>query len=261
VIELHPNRVVLGRTYEKFSIPAQYAGKIEGRSSYARLGLMVHCSGDFINPGWRGQMPLELVSHSSTRIRLTPLMPIAQLMLVKVEGDPDRTYGDRSLASKYFDDDGGPSYWWRDPLLNDLLERLGKLNLPEGFERHLTEAIESADLPIEVLDRLDTYVADRRIGDLNNADDTLAEFATLEDRRRTRYHLLRRFSGGLAAVLVSTALGSLFLAPYTPLHILSWVLALASIVGALLVFLRGDREFFGGAELRRMPPRESRTTQ
>jgi deoxycytidine triphosphate deaminase len=57
-ITLKPGQMVLARTAERFVMPSDCAGRLEGRSSYARLGLSIHSTGSFINPGWRGHMPL-----------------------------------------------------------------------------------------------------------------------------------------------------------------------------------------------------------
>src|SRR5205085_4347843 len=119
-IVLKPSEMLLGRTYEIFTIPKDHAGKLEGRSSFARLGLAVHCSADFINPGYRGHMPLQLINFSRSSIRVFPLIPICQLILVRLSSTPTRVYGDRELSSKYMDDDGGPSYWWRDKRIKSL---------------------------------------------------------------------------------------------------------------------------------------------
>lgn len=109
-ITIWPGQVVMGRIYESFRVPDEFAGKIEGRSSYARIGLAIHCTGDFINPGWHGFMPLQLFNASPFPIRILPYLPICQLMLISLSSRPDRTYGDDELASKYINDDGGPSY-------------------------------------------------------------------------------------------------------------------------------------------------------
>ena len=93
---LKPGQIVMGRIYERFRIPPGYAGKIEGRSSFARLGLMVHCTGDFINPGWQGYMPLQLFNAGPYPLRLTPFLDVCQLMLVQLSGESERTYGEPS---------------------------------------------------------------------------------------------------------------------------------------------------------------------
>lgn len=71
-IGIKPGQVVMGRIYERFRMPPDCAGKIEGRSSYARLGLAVHLTGDFINPGWEGYMPLQMFNAGPYPILLPP---------------------------------------------------------------------------------------------------------------------------------------------------------------------------------------------
>src|SRR4051794_14711299 len=116
-ITLKPGGMLLGHVLERFQLPAGGAGRIQGRSSYARLGLMVHCAADFINPGWRGRFPLQLINLGKAPIKLYPGLPICQLLLVKVHGTVARPYGHAELGSLYVEDDGGPSFWWRDRLL------------------------------------------------------------------------------------------------------------------------------------------------
>ncbi len=93
-IVLKPGEFVLGRTYEVFSIPNDCAGKLEGRSSMARLGLSSQIGADFINPGWRGRMPIQLVNYSRSSIKVFPYIPICQLMLIRLTGLPSRIYGE-----------------------------------------------------------------------------------------------------------------------------------------------------------------------
>lgn len=121
--------MLLGRTYDSFTIPPTLAGKLEGRSSFARMGLATHCSADFINPGYRGKMPLQLVNFGRTTIRLVPFVPICQLIFIQVSSHPERLYGERELSSKYMDDDGGPSYWWRDKRVKELQAALREHDL------------------------------------------------------------------------------------------------------------------------------------
>src|ERR1035437_2238025 len=68
---LKPGEMILARTYEEFAIPNGFAGRIDGRSSFGRLGLLVHCTASLVNPGWRGRVPLELVNVSASPMRIT----------------------------------------------------------------------------------------------------------------------------------------------------------------------------------------------
>lgn len=72
VFSLRPGQMLLARTYEAFNMPPDLAGRLAGRSSYARLGIAIHCGADHINPGWKGRMPLQLVNLSPRTIRFSP---------------------------------------------------------------------------------------------------------------------------------------------------------------------------------------------
>jgi len=125
-ITIVPGEMLLGRIYEVFTIPSDCAGKIEGRSSFSRMGLGVHIGSDFINPSWRGHMPLQLVNYNKNSLRVFPFIHICQLILIKLTSVPDRQYGVTELQSKYMEDDGGPSYWWRDKRIKNLQEEFIK---------------------------------------------------------------------------------------------------------------------------------------
>jgi dCTP deaminase len=100
-ITIKPGQMILGRTFEKFTIPNGYAGKLEGRSTFARLGLSIHCTGDFINPGWRGRMPLQLVNHGVVPIILTPYLPICQLLVMRTSSESEKPYGTDEMGHKW----------------------------------------------------------------------------------------------------------------------------------------------------------------
>jgi deoxycytidine triphosphate deaminase len=125
-ITIRPRELLLGRTLEEFAVPNGFAAELTGRSSFARHGLMVSTTGGFINPGWRGRMPLQLVNLSPNAIRLVAGLPICQVRFVKLTDLAERPYGHEDLQSKYVNDDGGPSYWWRDKRIKALHERLSE---------------------------------------------------------------------------------------------------------------------------------------
>lgn len=77
-----------------------FAGIITGRSSFARLGLMVQCCQDFINPGLKNSVALQLINVSPYPIELNINIPICQLVIVKMVGTPSKGYNDKN-DSKY----------------------------------------------------------------------------------------------------------------------------------------------------------------
>lgn len=140
-ITLGPGQIVMARIYERFAIPPSCAGKVEGRSSYARLGLFVHCSGDFINPGWSGFMPLQLFNAGPYPLKVGPFLPVCQLKLVQLSSTPARSYGNVALQSKYVNDDGGPSFWWRDQQVQKVRDRLACVSVTDQIQREITDLI------------------------------------------------------------------------------------------------------------------------
>lgn len=244
---LKPGELVLGRVHERFTVPPDCAGQIEGRSSFARMGLAVHCTGSFINPGWRGHMPLTLINHGPTKLKLPTHIAICQLMLIPLSRRPSKVYGTPSLRNKYMNDDGGPSFWWRDKTVKSLLDLLG----PPGASDDLQQAIlDRIGVPAdEVLGRLEHYVASRPIGTYSNAEDLLSEFARLEDRRRMIETTLRGFGKGSLPVTASASLGSLLAQPIGGAHILLWILTALSVPLAIAAFMSGPKEYLGKREL------------
>jgi len=174
---------LLGRTLEEFTIPNGYAAELVGRSSFARLGLMVTVTGGFINPGWRGRMPLQMVNFSPNSIRLISGIPICQIRIVRLTDKAERTYGLLELNSKYMNDDGGPSYWWRDKRIKELHKVLAEKDVAVSVQERLGQVIGKTEP--EIVERLEKFVGSLRIEELQNADTTLDNFAKSEDRRRT----------------------------------------------------------------------------
>lgn len=100
--DMGPGRFVLGTTMERFSIPHVLAARIEGKSTWGRRGLTVHSTAGFIDPGFEGELTLELKNISaSSRLKLHPGVAIAQVTFHALDGVPDKLYGDPALGSHY----------------------------------------------------------------------------------------------------------------------------------------------------------------
>jgi deoxycytidine triphosphate deaminase len=252
-ITVKPQSMVLGRTFESFSIPPEYAGKLEGRSSFNRMGLAVHCSGDFINPGWRGRMPLQLVNFGKSPITLFPHIPICQLIIVPLSSRPTRLYGERELSSKYMDDDGGPSYWWRDGRIKQLQQALGEHDVAERLQLQILELIGPQDP--ELVERFERIVRKLPREKFTNAEELLESFAKQEDDASFRARLFRGVQIGLAPLLVAATIGSLFSQPfgsnkYGWLHYALWMLTGISIPISIISYKRELGDYFGSKQLR-----------
>jgi deoxycytidine triphosphate deaminase len=228
-ITLKPGRILLGRTYEAFSIPPDCAGKLEGRSSFSRLGLAIHCTGDFINPGWRGHMPLQLLNFGRTTIKIVPHVPIAQLLLLKLNERPERIYGDPTLESKYMDDDGGPSFWWRDRRIRALHARLRQADISLSIQERLVVTLQMVEP--DVIERFESLIDKNKNLKNESADALLHQFTKAEKRLRRRDTLLKWGSGVLFTASLSLALRQVL---QTGLDNVFWVLASVTVLLGLI---------------------------
>jgi dCTP deaminase len=102
---LHPGDFVLGTTKERVEIPADLIAHVEGRSSLGRLAVVVHATAGLCDPGYRGQITLELSNLGSAPVALTPGMRISQLTFTELKTPAERPYGSER-GSKYQDQTG-----------------------------------------------------------------------------------------------------------------------------------------------------------
>ncbi|MDX6728572.1 MAG: dCTP deaminase [Baekduia sp.] len=98
---IHPNEFVLGRTEEHVEMPDDLVARIEGKSSLGRLGLIVHATAGFVDPGFAGTLTLEITNFNSVPIVLRPGLPIAQLSFMTLDRAAERPYGHPDLGSHY----------------------------------------------------------------------------------------------------------------------------------------------------------------
>jgi dCTP deaminase len=98
---LHPGEFVLGSTFEKVTLPDDLAGRLEGKSSLGRLGLLTHSTAGFIDPGFSGHITLELSNVANLPITLWPGMKIGQLCLFQLSSAAEFPYGSSQAGSRY----------------------------------------------------------------------------------------------------------------------------------------------------------------
>ena len=97
---VHPGEFVLGRTLESVAIPDDIVARIEGKSSIGRLGLIVHATAGFVDPGFRGTLTLEITNLTRVPIKLYAGLPIAQLSFMTLDAPAERPYGSPELGSR-----------------------------------------------------------------------------------------------------------------------------------------------------------------
>ncbi len=98
---IQPGTFFLGSTLETITLPDDIVGRVDGKSSLGRLGLLVHATAGYIDPGWTGRLTLELSNQSQMPIALYLGMRIAQISFQRLSTPVDRPYGSPGLGSKY----------------------------------------------------------------------------------------------------------------------------------------------------------------
>ena len=111
---LHPGEFVLGSTLERIQLPDDLVARLEGKSSLGRLGLLIHSTAGFVDPGWDGHVTLELSNVANLPITIYYGMKIGQLSFVQLSEPAERPYGSDELGSKYQGQRGPtPSRYWQ----------------------------------------------------------------------------------------------------------------------------------------------------
>ena len=98
---LHPGEFVLGQTVEWVELPNDLVARLEGKSSLGRLGLLIHSTAGYVDPGWKGNLTLELSNVAKLPIALYFGMRIGQISFFKMSSPVERPYGSKELGSKY----------------------------------------------------------------------------------------------------------------------------------------------------------------
>lgn len=103
---LHPGEFVLAGTLERVTLPDDLVARLEGKSSLGRLGLLIHSTAGYVDPGWQGHLTLELSNVANLPITLFVGMKIGQISFLRLSSPVERPYGSAEVGSKYQGQDG-----------------------------------------------------------------------------------------------------------------------------------------------------------
>lgn len=104
-VVIHPGEFILGSTMEKINVPDDMVARVEGRSSYGRLGIIVHATAGFVDPGFEGDITLEIQNLGNAPVKLYPEDRICQLVFETMTSRADQPYGDKN-DTKYMGQTG-----------------------------------------------------------------------------------------------------------------------------------------------------------
>jgi len=103
---LHPGEFVLGTTFEKVSLSNKVVARLEGKSSLGRIGLLIHSTAGFVDPGFSGYLTLELSNVANLPIKIYPEMKIGQISFYYLNSPSESEYGSENYGSKYQGQEG-----------------------------------------------------------------------------------------------------------------------------------------------------------
>ena len=103
---LHPGEFVLGTTFEKVSLSNKVVARLEGKSSLGRIGLLIHSTAGFVDPGFTGYLTLELSNVANLPIKIYPEMKIGQISFYYLNSPSESKYGSDIYGSKYQGQEG-----------------------------------------------------------------------------------------------------------------------------------------------------------
>lgn len=116
---LHPREFILGVTSEWFHLSNQLLANVEGKSSLGRLGLVIHATAGFIDPGFAGHITLEITNLTDLPMIIYPHMPVGQVRFSVLTSESEHSYGDTILGSKQYKNNFSknpkpiPSQYWK----------------------------------------------------------------------------------------------------------------------------------------------------
>ncbi|MFP4038168.1 MAG: dCTP deaminase [Candidatus Nanohaloarchaea archaeon] len=102
---VHPGEFVLGSTLETVKVPDDLAARVEGRSSYGRLGIIVHATAGYIDPGFKGEITLEIQNLGNAPVKLYPEERVCQIVFETMTSEALKPYGEKA-DSKYMNQKG-----------------------------------------------------------------------------------------------------------------------------------------------------------
>lgn len=240
-IVVKPGELLIGRTYEKFKVPKFYAGKIVAKSSIARLGVSLFCSTDFINPGWEGHIPLIIKNHGINPVKIRPLLTVCQIMLITLSSVPQGEFGKGKYRSSYQNDDGGPTFWWRDQTFSNI--RDGLSNVTEKIMEEIFSKLEEVD--DEGLARFEKFMNSRNHVNITNSTDIIAEFLQREKKKEKIQKVLKGLLGVAQTTLLGLALKLLFDSHYTRAHYIFWTFTCCMLPFTIwYIFIRDETRYY-----------------
>lgn len=246
-IEIKPREILLTETLENLKIPDFISGALKGRSSFARLGISIHCTGDYINPGYQGCMPIQIINNSPIPVKIYPYLSMAQLVLYTLSSEPDVRY--KSLPDTIYNAERcntqGLSLWFRDREIDNLAYRVtGK-----RFNRNAEEKIRNIVLKGEkrLLKQVEEDLKRKKISKPQDIEKELENYENKDVKRdkkmRLVFWLVSILFGADLSVLIPSLIQSISTNNFQdPIF---WISLITLVFSGLILWLIFDYRYIG----------------
>lgn len=104
-VVIHPGEFILGSTLEALKVPDDLVARVEGRSSYGRLGIIVHATAGYVDPGFEGDITLEIQNLGNAPVKLYPEDRVCQVVFETMTSESETPYGSKE-DTKYMGQTG-----------------------------------------------------------------------------------------------------------------------------------------------------------
>lgn len=246
-LEIKPREILLTETLENIKIPDFLSGALKGRSSFARLGISIHCTGDYINPGYQGCMPIQIVNNSPIPLKIYPYLSMAQLVLYTLSSDPDIRY--QSLPDTIYNSERcntqGLSLWFRDREIDNLAYRVtGK-----RFNRNAEEKIKNIVLKGQkrLLKQVEEDLKRKKINKPQDIEKELENYENKDVKRdkkmRLVFWLISILFGADLSVLIPSLIQSISTNNFQdPIF---WISLITLVFSGLILWIIFDYRYIG----------------
>jgi deoxycytidine triphosphate deaminase len=189
-ITLNPGDIILTETLEKIELPEFLSAALKGRSSFARLGISIHCTGDYINPGYKGHMPIQIVNHSPISVKIYPCLKLAQLVFYRLSSQPDINY--QSLPNTIYNsnncDTKGLSLWFIDKDIEGLAYRISGKKFSQDTEDKLKNLINSSEK--RIFKQLEEHLKRNKISEPDKIEEEIKKYENKDIKRDKKMRLV-----------------------------------------------------------------------
>lgn len=246
-IILDPGDIILTETLEEIELPNFLSAALKGRSSFARLGISIHCTGDYINPGYKGNMPIQIVNHSPITVKIYPCLKLAQLVFYSLTSQPDINY--QSLPNTIYNSNNcnteGLSLWFADKDIERLAYKISGKKFSQDTEDKLKNIINSTEK--RILKQLEEHLKRNKISEPDKIEAEIKKYEIKDIKRDKKMRLVFWFFsivfGADLSILIPSAIEVISSSNFQdPMF---WISSTILIFSIIILWITFDFRFIG----------------